>query len=146
MNTDRGMFEDEEYYKARMKRLRDQLGQGPADHPAPPPAPTNPPEVTAPIPSPPKDEIGIPEPVSPPPTPPKLEEPIIGIPQPENPPTEEPKAEVVIAETSNPGPVGEDTGHEFEDPATGAKIRVIARIGESKDDAIKRVHAHHGIT
>lgn len=52
-------------------------------------------------------------------------------------------AKPVVVESSNPGPVGQDTGHVFDDPETGAKIRVIAKVGEKHEDAIKRVRAHH---
>jgi hypothetical protein len=49
----------------------------------------------------------------------------------------------VIVESSNPGPVGIDTGYVFKSPTTGDMIRVIAKVGESRDDAIRRVTARH---
>lgn len=51
----------------------------------------------------------------------------------------------VIAETSNPGPVGKDTGHVFWSPRTKTKIRVIAKQGETDADAIRRVRGNHGV-
>jgi hypothetical protein len=53
--------------------------------------------------------------------------------------------EPTIIESSNPGPVGADTGFEFEDPKTKQKIRVVAKEGESREDAINRVKAAHGL-
>lgn len=53
--------------------------------------------------------------------------------------------EVVIMETSNPGPVGRDTGYRFADPKTNQTIGVIARDGESKAEAIRRVRKNHGL-
>jgi predicted RNA-binding Zn-ribbon protein involved in translation (DUF1610 family) len=46
------------------------------------------------------------------------------------------------AETSNPGPVGKDTGHTFNCPKCG-DIRVIAKAGEPRSIAIERVRANH---
>lgn len=45
--------------------------------------------------------------------------------------------------TPNPGP-GTDTGFRFRDQRTGATIPVIAKRGESREDAIARVRSHHG--
>lgn len=50
-----------------------------------------------------------------------------------------------IIETSNPGPQGEDTGHEFIDPKTGQTIRVMAKKGEPHTEAITRVRSAHGL-
>lgn len=52
--------------------------------------------------------------------------------------------EMGSAELSNPGSVGADTGYEFINKK-GQKIRVIAKEGESREDAIKRVRANHGM-
>jgi len=52
---------------------------------------------------------------------------------------------IVYAEQSNPGRIGEDTGYVFESPKTGDLVRVIARVGESRADAIKRVRTNHGL-
>jgi hypothetical protein len=51
----------------------------------------------------------------------------------------------VICEMSNPGPVGQDTGYVFKDPKTGETIRVVAQVGESREDAIARVRERHGL-
>lgn len=48
-----------------------------------------------------------------------------------------------VAYLSNPGPVGQDTGYEF--TSKGQTIRVIAKKGESRSAAIKRVRARHGL-
>jgi len=50
-----------------------------------------------------------------------------------------------VVETSNPGVVGVDTGHTFKDPKTRQTVRVIARVGEDRDDAIKRVRERHNM-
>jgi hypothetical protein len=50
----------------------------------------------------------------------------------------------VMVEMSNPGSIGEDTGHEFVSKRTGQRIRVIAKVGESHSDAIERVERNHG--
>lgn len=50
-----------------------------------------------------------------------------------------------IIETSNPGPQGEDTGYEFTDPKTNQTIRVMAKRGESHEEAITRVRQAHGL-
>lgn len=52
--------------------------------------------------------------------------------------------ELGSAELSNPGSVGADTGYEFVNKQ-GKKIRVIAKEGESREEAIKRVRANHGL-
>jgi len=49
-----------------------------------------------------------------------------------------------IAEMSNPGPIGKDTGVEFVSPKTGQRIRVIAHANESMQHAVTRVKARHG--
>lgn len=51
----------------------------------------------------------------------------------------------VVAEKSNPGPVGFDTGYVFNDPVTGQPIRVIAEIGQSREDAITETRCNHGL-
>jgi hypothetical protein len=56
---------------------------------------------------------------------------------------EQPTLGVGVAETSNPGPVGVDTGYTFTSCRTGEPIRVIARFGESREDAIARVRRNH---
>lgn len=48
------------------------------------------------------------------------------------------------AEESNPGPIGKVVG-KFTDPATKQEIMIIAKDGESADDAIARVAKHHKI-
>lgn len=50
-----------------------------------------------------------------------------------------------VVEASNPGPVGRDTGYEFDDPKTGQAIRVLAKEGESRAHAIMRVRQAHGL-
>jgi len=50
-----------------------------------------------------------------------------------------------IIESSNPGPVGLDTGYEFKDPKTGQTIRVLRRKGESRKHAIERVRKNHDL-
>jgi hypothetical protein len=67
-------------------------------------------------------------------------------PEPAAPPAIANSAEpIVVAEKSNPGPVGQDTGYSFEDPKTGQTIEVIAEVGENHDEAIKRVREAHGL-
>jgi hypothetical protein len=55
------------------------------------------------------------------------------------------RVEMATAEMSNPGTVGLDTGYEFKSPRTGGTVRVIARVGEDRSSAIRRVRAHHGV-
>lgn len=50
----------------------------------------------------------------------------------------------IIAEMSNPGPVGVDTGFVFKAADSGQSIRVIAHKGEERAHAIARVKARHG--
>lgn len=50
-----------------------------------------------------------------------------------------------LAEASNPGVLGVDTGYEFTSPKTNRKTRVIAKQGEPRDEAIARVRANHGL-
>lgn len=50
----------------------------------------------------------------------------------------------VIAECSNPGPIGRDTGYTFTNKS-GQMIRVIAQEGEPRATAIKRVRKNHGM-
>jgi len=52
---------------------------------------------------------------------------------------------MTTVESSNPGPVGMDTGYEFTSPKTGSKIRVIAKTGEDRASAIARVRRNHGL-
>jgi len=52
--------------------------------------------------------------------------------------------DMAVIESSNPGPVGHDTGFEFTGK-DGKKVRVLARAGESRSEAIKRVKARHGM-
>jgi hypothetical protein len=52
---------------------------------------------------------------------------------------------LVVAETSNPGPVGRDTGYVFYSPRSRHQVRVIARAGEKRETAIARVRARHGL-
>ena len=51
----------------------------------------------------------------------------------------------VVAESSNPGPVGRATGHTFYSPKVQHVITVIAREDESDADANSRVRARHGL-
>lgn len=39
-----------------------------------------------------------------------------------------------------------DTKFHFTDPRSGREIEVIAKEGESRDEAIARVKKHHGLT
>lgn len=52
--------------------------------------------------------------------------------------------EIVVIEASNPGPVGVDTGEVFRSNRTGQLVRVVAKVGERKQDAVARVKARHG--
>jgi hypothetical protein len=54
-------------------------------------------------------------------------------------------SEMVTIETSNPGPQGYDTGYVFDSPRTKSKVRVMARAGENRDEAIARVRKNHGL-
>lgn len=54
------------------------------------------------------------------------------------------RLEVIVAEASNPGPLGVDTGVVFRSPRTGQQVRVIARVGERTTDAVARVKHRHG--
>jgi hypothetical protein len=71
-------------------------------------------------------------------------------PKPEAPPPPQPVVEVVpptvptVAERSNPGVVGRDTGVVLKDPAKDEPIKVIASPkGETDQEAVTRVAAHH---
>jgi hypothetical protein len=56
------------------------------------------------------------------------------------------EAEVMpLAFSSNPGPVGYSTGYTLVDPKTDQTVLVIAKEGESRDEAIKRVRTHFGL-
>lgn len=59
--------------------------------------------------------------------------------------TAAPEDEAVIAEASNPGQVGIDTGHVFRSPRTNQLVRVIAHVGEPRSTAIARVTRRHGL-
>jgi len=50
-----------------------------------------------------------------------------------------------LLESSNPGVVGVDTGHEFMSPKTRRMVRVVAKSGEAQDEAIARVRSNHGL-
>lgn len=50
-----------------------------------------------------------------------------------------------MAELSNPGAVGVDTGKGFDSPKTGGPVRVIAKVGEDPADAVARVAERHGV-
>jgi hypothetical protein len=77
------------------------------------------------------------------PTPPAAE------PEPKETPDPSPKPEIpyweTVAEKSNPGPVGVDTGYVFNDPVTHQPVRVIAEVGQSRGDAIRETRMNHGL-
>lgn len=52
---------------------------------------------------------------------------------------------MIVAEASNPGPVGMDTGYSFVSPSSGQRVRVIAHDGESRESAIRKVRSRHGL-
>ena len=54
-------------------------------------------------------------------------------------------AEMTVIESSNPGGQGYDTGYVFDSPRTKSKVRVMAKAGESREDAIARVRANHNL-
>lgn len=49
-----------------------------------------------------------------------------------------------VAETSNPGVAGRVVGT-FTDPKTSQEVTVLAKEGESDEDAMARVRKHHGL-
>jgi hypothetical protein len=55
------------------------------------------------------------------------------------------QSDMPVAELSNPGPVGKDTGYEFKDPKTGEQIHVIAEVGQTRDEAITETRENHGL-
>jgi len=53
-------------------------------------------------------------------------------------------ANAALVESSNPGGIGHDTGYSFIDK-TGSLVRVVAKVGEPNQTAIKRVRSHHNM-
>lgn len=56
-----------------------------------------------------------------------------------------PNCSTVTCETANPGQVASDTGYTFWSPKTKGIIRVLHRDDETREEAITRVRANHGL-